>query len=118
MYEYGVLHCLPTATAHEGKDHLSTLVSMLIGFRKSTGREVREEGVAYVTANSAGNRVWFDHEKMDVYRYALEFVAWCARGMGRKFGGTIAGQDREHRTRTPTRTHRSPLHDQGLRRIS
>ncbi len=66
-------------SAHEGKNHLSTLVSMLIGFRKSTGREVREEGVAYVTANSAGNRVWFDHEKMDVYRKALEFVAWCAR---------------------------------------
>ncbi len=74
-----VLDCLPTSTAHEGKDHLSTLVSMLIGFRKSTVREVREDGAAYVTANSTGNRVWFDHEKMDVYRKALEFVAWCAR---------------------------------------
>lgn len=74
-----ILDCLPTSTVHEGKDHLSVLVSMLIGFRKSTRCEVREEGVAYVTANYAGKRVWFDHEKMDVYRKAHEFVAWCAR---------------------------------------
>ena len=52
---------------------------MLIGFRKSTGREVHEEGVAYATAGSKGDRVGFDHEKLDVYRKALEFVAWCGR---------------------------------------
>jgi four helix bundle protein len=74
-----ILECLRASTVHDGKGHLSTLVSMLIGFRKSTGREVREEGAAYVTAGSQGNRVWFDHEKLDVYRKALEFVTWCGR---------------------------------------
>ena len=68
------LKCLQASTVHEGKGHLSTLVSMLIGFRKSSGREVRE---TYVTTGSKGDRVWFDHEKLDVYRKALEFVAWC-----------------------------------------
>jgi len=74
-----ILECLRASTVHDGKGHLSTLVSMLIGFRKSTGREVREESAAYVTARSQGNRVWFDHEKLDVYRKALEFVTWCGR---------------------------------------
>lgn len=72
-----ILACLRASTVHDGKGRLSTLVSMLIGFRKSTGREVREEGAAYVTASSQGNRVWFDHEKLDVYRKALDFVTWC-----------------------------------------
>ena len=74
-----ILECLWASTAHDGKGHLSALVSMLIGFRKSTGREVREEGAAYVTAGAQGNRVWFDHEKLDVYRKALEFVSYCGR---------------------------------------
>ena len=55
------------------------LVSMLIGFRKSTGREVHEESATYVVASFRGNRVWFDHEKLDVYGKALEFVDWCGR---------------------------------------
>ncbi len=74
-----ILKCLQASTVHEGKGHLSRLLSMLIGFRKSTGREVREERAAYVTDGSKGARVWFDHEKLDVYRKALEFVAWCDR---------------------------------------
>ena len=74
-----ILACLRASTVHDGKGRLSTLVSMLIGFRKSTGREVREEGAAYVTSSSQGKRVWFDHEKLDVYRKALEFVTWCGR---------------------------------------
>ncbi|MCF7838162.1 MAG: four helix bundle protein [Candidatus Marinimicrobia bacterium] len=52
---------------------------MLIGFRKSTDRDVREEGAAYVADRFQGNRLWFDHEKLDVYRKALEFVTWCSR---------------------------------------
>ncbi len=74
-----ILGCLPASIGHAGKDRLSTLVSMLIGFRKSTGREVHEERAAYVTGGHPRNRVWFDHEKLDVYRKALEFVAWCSR---------------------------------------
>jgi four helix bundle protein len=73
------LGCLQTDMVQAGKTRLSTLVSMLLGFRKSTNREVREERAAYITAGHAGTMVWFDHEKLDVYRKALEFVVWCGR---------------------------------------
>ena len=33
----------------------------------------------YATAGHDGTKVWFDHERLDVYRTALEFVAWCGR---------------------------------------
>jgi four helix bundle protein len=66
-----ILAGLRTATVDDGKQRISALVCMLIGFRKSTVREVREEGAAYVVARSQGNRVWFDHEKLEVYRKAL-----------------------------------------------
>jgi four helix bundle protein len=74
-----MLGCLQPATVQVGKTRLSTLVSMLVGFRKSTGREMREERAAYATADHDRAQVWFDHEKLDVYRKALEFVAWCGR---------------------------------------
>jgi four helix bundle protein len=74
-----ILGCLQAATVHAGKGRLSTLVSMLIGFRKSTGQEVREERAPYITAGNGGAQVWFDHERLDVYRKALEFVTWCGR---------------------------------------
>jgi four helix bundle protein len=74
-----ILGCLQAATVNAGKRRLSTIVSMLIGFRKSTDREVREETAAYVTAGREGVQVWFDHERLDVYRRALAFVAWCGR---------------------------------------
>ncbi len=74
-----LLGCLQTAMVQAGKTRLLTLVSMLIGFRKSTGREVRDESVAYVTSGHDGTKVWFDHEQLDVYRKALEFVAWYGR---------------------------------------
>jgi len=73
-----ILSCLSTEMDREGKGRLSAVVSMLIGFRKSTGREVREEHVPYETDRGIGDRVWFDHERLDVYRKSLEFVHWCA----------------------------------------
>jgi len=82
----GILDCLPPSSVHEGKSQLSRLVSMLIGFRKSTRREVREEGAAYDTGLPKGNGVWFDHEKLDVYGKALEFVTWCG---GLRRGGSV-----------------------------
>ena len=36
----------------------------------------------YETGNTIGNLVWFDHERLDVYRKALDFVRWCV-GLGR-----------------------------------
>jgi len=74
-----ILECLPPSSVHDGKSHLSALVAMLIGFRKATGREVREERAEYAAGRSEGSRTWFDHERLDVYRKALEFVAWCSQ---------------------------------------
>jgi four helix bundle protein len=71
-----ILGCISTPMAQEGKRHLAAVVCMLIGYRQSTGREVREERVPYATGRSTGNRV-FDHEGLDVYQKALDFVRWC-----------------------------------------
>ncbi len=73
----GILDCVSATTVHEGKNRLSMLVCMLVGFRKSAAKEVREEGVTYVVA--VKDHVWFDHENLDVYAKALAFVAWCGR---------------------------------------
>ena len=73
------LGCLQAATVHDGKGRLSALVSMLIGYRKSSIDEVREERAAYTTSGHEGIHVWFDYERLDVYREALEFVSWCGR---------------------------------------
>ncbi len=77
-----VLGYLAAKRAQEGKGRISAVVAMLIGFRQSTGRELREERVPYETGNTIGNLVWFDHERLDVYRKALDFVRWCV-GLGR-----------------------------------
>ena len=74
-----VLKLLRASIVHEGKGQLSALVSMMIGYRKSTRCEVREEGEEYDAAYRPSDRVWFDHEKLDVYRKALELVEWCGR---------------------------------------
>jgi four helix bundle protein len=74
-----ILGQLQNATVQAGKSHLSTIVSMLIGFRKSASHEVREERAVYGTAGRDVSHAWFDHEKLDVYRRALEFVGWCGR---------------------------------------
>ncbi|HMP74114.1 MAG TPA: four helix bundle protein [Kiritimatiellia bacterium] len=70
---------LQVATVQAGKTQLSALVSMLIGFRRATGREAREERAAYVTVDQDGAKVWFDHERLDVYKKALGFVVWSSR---------------------------------------
>jgi four helix bundle protein len=77
-----VLGYLKATSVQEGKGRISSVVAMLIGFRQSTGREVREQCLPYETGNTRGNLVWFDHEKLDVYRKALDFVRWCV-GLGR-----------------------------------
>jgi four helix bundle protein len=68
---------LAAKKVQDGKGRISAVVAMLIGFRQSTGREFREESVTYETGNTSGNLVWFDHERLDVYRKALDFVRWC-----------------------------------------
>lgn len=75
----GMLRYLKSSTVQDGKSHLSRLVSMLIGFRKSTDRNIREDRAEYFANSHSQKRIWFDHEKLDVYVSALRFVDWCGR---------------------------------------
>lgn len=75
----GILDRLPLSTVETGKNCLVAIVSMLIRFRQSRVREVHEDNATYATAGIGRKRVWFDHEKLDVYRTSLEMVAWCAK---------------------------------------
>lgn len=72
-----VLECTPVSMAPEGKNMLSSIVSMLIGFRQATNRQVREARLPYGTDAKTSVQTLFDHETLDVYRKALEFVRWC-----------------------------------------
>ena len=72
-----ILKCISISMAQMGKNRLSEVVSMLIGFRKATGRQVREERLPYGTDNAGNGKVFFDHERLKVYQNALEFVRWC-----------------------------------------
>ncbi len=92
----GILRYLNSSTVQDGKAHISRLVSMLIGFRKSTDREIRENRAEYSTKSHSLKRIWFDHEKLDVYVSALGFVDWCGRTRdnGSTYLSTTAALDR------------------------
>jgi four helix bundle protein len=72
-----VLECISPSMARTGKRQLSGIVSMLIGFRESSARRVREEPVPYGRDNGGDQTVLFDHERLEVYRRAIDFVRWC-----------------------------------------
>jgi len=72
-----LLSCTSPTMAQEGKERLSGIVSMLIGFRESTGRQVREEHAQYGANHTGKQVIVFDHEKLDVYQRALDFIRWC-----------------------------------------
>ena len=75
----GVLANLHAENVDGGKERLATLVSMLIGFRKSAGMQMREDGAEYVAVGIDDARVWFDHERLDVYQMALNLVVWYGK---------------------------------------
>ena len=72
-----VLGCIPASSAQAGKARLSGIVSMLIGYRASTGRQVGEEHTPYGTDSVDNEAIFFDHESLDVYQRALDFIGWC-----------------------------------------
>jgi len=72
-----VLACTSPSMAQTGKGRLSGIVSMLIGFRGSTGKQVREERTQYGADSPGKQTIVFDHEKLDVYQHALDFIRWC-----------------------------------------
>ena len=69
---------LAATSVRGGKSELSAIVGMLIKFRRATARPcVSEERAPYETGQNASHRVFFDHEKMDVYQRALDVVRWA-----------------------------------------
>ena len=72
-----VLACISRSTAQTGKDRLSGIVSMVIGFRASTGEQVREERARYGGGGEGKQTMVFDHEELDVYQRGLNFIRWC-----------------------------------------
>ncbi len=67
-----------------GKDILVGIVKMLFGLRKSYGSELQEDSEEYGSGSNATsiNRVFFNHERLDVYKLGLEFIRWvheCAQ---------------------------------------
>ena len=71
-----VLGCHPPETAQEGKQRLSGIVAMLLGFRAAAGSRVKEGRAQYGGDGTGEKAVLFDHEKLDVYQRALDFVHW------------------------------------------
>lgn len=64
-------------TVEEGKRQLSSMVGLIIGLRRVQGDQVSEPRAVYSLNNERGGKVWFDHERLDVYSCALDFVAWA-----------------------------------------
>jgi len=60
------------------KKKLSSVSKMLTGLRKSGTREVREKTGEYNTAEYHQPAL-FDHEKLQVYQRALDFIRWSAK---------------------------------------
>ena len=75
------------------KNKLRRVVQMLVGLIGSQEREVREAVESWGHNRNGITNVFFDHERLDVYRLALEFVCWV--------DGVINGQDFSRR-RTKT----------------
>jgi four helix bundle protein len=73
----GILECTSPSKALMGKRQLSGIVAMLIGFRASTAKRVKEDGVSYGRDQERRQMTLFDHENLDVYQRALDFVCWC-----------------------------------------
>ncbi len=61
----------------EGKRILHAVVAMLYGYRNAGRWEVREDSASYGSNGAGEASVSLDHEKLQVYRAALEFVHWC-----------------------------------------
>lgn len=68
-------NALPFASSFQGKTHLQGIVRMLIAWKNATNMRVMEDRPEYNIQES----YMFDHEKLDVYRLALELNGWVER---------------------------------------
>jgi four helix bundle protein len=76
-----------------GKRELRRIVQMLVGLIRAEKQELREEDADWEPEGESAARPYFDHERLDVYQLALEFVHW---------GDTLIGKD-EPQTRRARR---------------
>jgi len=68
----GVLEAKDLVAEHivlDGKGRLQEIVRMLYGLRRSKSERIAEDGTNYGNA-------FFDHEKLDAYQKAIQFVGW------------------------------------------
>lgn len=93
--DIGRVRELTTAeTCQEGKQHASEIARMLVGLRKSQPNMVQEPEAVYESRHSVDSqRLLFPHESLDVYRTALELVAWFHQLSAR--GGLPAKREKE-----------------------
>lgn len=57
-----------------GKTSLLPIVKMIMGLRKSASDYIKEDPASYVT--SKDREIFFAHEKLDVYKCALDLIVW------------------------------------------
>jgi four helix bundle protein len=91
-----ILKCISISRAQTGKHTLSGIVSMLIGFRRASRSQIREARLPYGSGNDNSSIVCFDHERLNVYKQALDFVRWCdeSRKSGCVSGSMATALDR------------------------
>ena len=83
----GCAACLDVCTAKNliaveqavpAKGELRDIVRMVVGLRRSQDARVREGPAQYTVAGDPESQpIYFNHERLDVYQRALEFVAWA-----------------------------------------
>lgn len=71
---------LDSARLSTGKQTLLEVAKMLIGLRKFRADLVREEAGRYADGEEEPGQ--FAHERLDVYRFSLQFVGWVHRQSG------------------------------------
>jgi len=86
---------ISTEQAVSGKSELRDIVRMVLGLRRSQDAEVGEEPREYKACRDPESEpVYFNHERLDVYQRALEFVAWVdalltANDMGARYANKL-----------------------------
>ena len=73
----------PAKQIQMGKELLVECVGLLLALRKSQTNRVEENRGLYNldSAKQSGGKVFFAHERLDVYRVSLEFVEWVQRNV-------------------------------------
>ncbi len=69
---------IPDFDGFKGKQLLASVVSLLLGLRRSVKFKVEEESCGYNPRFTDETKV-FSHEKLNVYSRALDFIRWLSK---------------------------------------